>query len=182
MKHIRHCQLLLRNVRPRQFQTSGSVGRVAFWSFPSCWLLLHLRGSVVLISRPFAGCRWLREHGLVLVVADELLHETMQPDRAQTGLPPVTLPPISMICLYCTFTAGAAVSISERDRCFWKPPHVTLASIRQLQRERGAVCVSLPQIHWAPFFVSVGHSGAYRSTPSRRRCFPDKLVRIVTPF
>jgi len=32
--------------------------------------------------------RWLREHGLVLVVADELLHETMQPDRAQTGLPP----------------------------------------------------------------------------------------------
>ena len=30
---------------------------------------------------------WLRGLGIVLVAADELRHETLQPDRAQSGLP-----------------------------------------------------------------------------------------------
>ncbi len=49
------------------------------------------------ISVRVCVCGEARLHGrpdLGLVLADELLHETMQKDRAQTGLPPGQVPTI----------------------------------------------------------------------------------------
>lgn len=52
--------------------------------------------------------------GIVLIAADELEHETLQPDRGQRGLPPGQVPRVQAIAMAVTNPACAYVRLHRR--------------------------------------------------------------------
>ena len=61
-----------------------------------------------------ATAAWCRRNGLALVAADELHHETMQPDRAQRGLPSGEVRRVMPTRLEATAEWGALVRVHRR--------------------------------------------------------------------
>ena len=57
---------------------------------------------------------WLQGLGIALVAADELRHETLQPDRAQGGLPPGQRADVMPIALEVTQPAFLYVRVHRR--------------------------------------------------------------------
>eukprot|EP00892_Ulva_mutabilis_P001030 jgi/Ulvmu1/10928/UM007_0107.1 len=89
--------------------------------------------------------KWLTGLGIPLVAADELRHETFQPDRAQTGLPPGAQRELMPIALHVTnpkfFYIRLHRRAGTRDRIVAKEEHAAWAArLRALHpRLRGPV-------------------------------------------
>jgi uncharacterized protein YecE (DUF72 family) len=58
---------------------------------------------------------WMRQAGVVLIAADELLHETMQKDREQRGLPPGQARKVMPILLEVTNPQHVYVRVHRRQ-------------------------------------------------------------------
>lgn len=101
---------------------------------------------------------WLTKLGVSLVAADELRHETFQPDRAQTGLPPGATREVMPIALHVTNARFFYIRLHRRCAC------LTCAQ-SELSRCTGCTLCGLNHEHHAvgcsiPFMIFIRHETA----------------------